>query len=655
MRLHLLTAITLLVCSVMTSANDLESVALQLKWRHQFQFAGYYAAIEKGYYQDAGFDVSLREYRGGTDLFEPVISGDVEFGLADSSIVVKRLQGAPVVVVSTIYQHSPLVMISLKDSNILSPYEFIGKRIMFQRGEDDASIQAMLTSLGVLPSEYELVPHNFDNYALLDESLNIDAMSAYSSNQPFLYREEGLDVQVIDPANYGIDFYGDLLYTSEQYLQQHPDRVLAFREATLRGWDYALDHPEEVIDWLLSTYPSSKSASALRYEASIIQQMVAKDFVALGTLYPERFERIADIYKRLNLAPENEALEGLVLDDYLNAEGRRYVVLFRWGLIITLLLALTILALSVTNRKLQQTVQRRTDQLDRLNKRLERQVDLTDRYVIFAEADQHHRFTKVSEAFCATVGFSRAQLLAMKTEDLVPRALLDSHIAAVEQVLQGVPWNGATRYLKADGSYLWVHMFVDPILDSRKQVVGYSATATDITQHKEVERLSQTDQLTGLANRMKLDLELGREWARFMRYQQHFSLIIIDLDHFKAINDQYGHQEGDLVLKYTAAKLASSLRATDVIGRWGGEEFLVILPQTNEQTARAVAEKLRAALISVDGLRCQPPTGSFGVSSTSLLRDSVEDLIRAADQALYRAKASGRNRVETADDNSLQP
>ncbi|EAR11362.1 ABC transporter substrate-binding protein [Reinekea blandensis] len=649
MRLPLwLLSLVLFGVSMLSMADELEAVSLQLKWRHQFQFAGYYAAVEKGFYADAGFDVTLIEHRGGSDLFEPVISGEAQFGLADSSIVVKRLQGAPVVVVSTVFQHSPLVMISLKGRGILSPYEFAGRRIMFQRGEDDASIQAMLTSLGLQPDDYELVPHNFDNFALLDDTLNVDVMSAYLSNQPYLYLERGYEVQVVDPANYGIDFYGDLLYTNEAYLRASPDRVQAFREASLRGWNYALENPEEVIGWLQSTYPSSKSDDALHYEAEVISQMVAKNFVALGTLYPERFERIAEIYKRLKLAPENVELEGLVLEGYLNNESRNQAFV-RWALLVTLILAAGVLILMMINRKLQQTIQRRTEQLDQLNQQLGRQVELTDRYVIFAEVDRFHRFTKVSDAFCQASGYRREQFLAMKTEDLVSAEQLDGHFRVVEDVLLGVPWQGEMTYRKADGGMFWVQMYVDPLKDDEGHVIGYTATANDITYQKEVERLSQTDPLTGLANRMKLDLELGREWARFYRYQQHFSIIIVDLDHFKTINDQYGHQEGDLVLKKAADVLSSLLRTTDIIGRWGGEEFLILLPQTDADTAYLVAEKLRAGLPLIEGLRSPAPTGSFGTASTSVFTSSAEDLIRAADRALYQAKASGRNRVMVAE------
>lgn len=638
-------SIVMLLSMPTHAIDDLESVSLKLKWRHQFQFAGYYAAVEKGFYADAGFDVTLLEHQGAGDLFEPVINGDVEFGLADSSIVVKRLQGAPVVVVTTVFQHSPLVMLSLKDSGILSPFEFIGKRVMFQRGADDASIQAMLTTLGILPSEYELVEHNFDNFALLDDSADVDAMSAYASNQPFLYQERGYDVQVIDPANYGIDFYGDLLYTSETYLRNNPEKVTAFKSATLKGWAYALENPDEVIGWLLDKYPSGKTEAALRYEADVIARMVSVNFVSLGTIYNERFERISEIYKRLKLAPENGQLDGLVLDDYLQSNDVWSSMVVRWIVGMTIVLAIGLVVLLVVAASLRRTVQRRTQQLHNLNSMLSRQIDLTDHYVIFAELDTHDRFTKVSQALCRVTGYSRDELMQTDPVSLVPEKAREGRRAMARDVLQGNSWEGELKQFKKDGTQFWVYMYVDPLYDDQGTVIGYTATANDITEKKKIEQLSQTDQLTGLANRTKLDLDISREWARYMRYHDDFSVVLVDIDHFKNINDTYGHLEGDRVLKQVSAMISKQVRSVDTVGRWGGEEFLIILTHTALDDACLVAEKIRKSLAGVENLRCEPPTASFGVASASIVTNELESLIRSADQALYRAKAQGRNQV----------
>ena len=161
----------------------------------------------------------------------------------------------------------------------------------------------------------------------------------------------------------------------------------------------------------------------------------------------------------------------------------------------------------------------------------------------------------------------------------------------------------------------------------------------------ELERLAVTDKLTQLPNRVKIDEILEQELARTGRSGQEFSILILDIDYFKSINDTHGHQAGDAVLKEFASTVKDSLRKTDTVGRWGGEEFLVVVPSVGIEAAAVTAEKLRRVIetsrfTGVPGITC-----SFGVTS-SVPGDSVAAMITRADQALYRAKNAGRNRIE---------
>lgn len=153
------------------------------------------------------------------------------------------------------------------------------------------------------------------------------------------------------------------------------------------------------------------------------------------------------------------------------------------------------------------------------------------------------------------------------------------------------------------------------------------------------------DALTGLNNRRKLDEVITEEIDRARRYSGTFSIILLDIDHFKKVNDTHGHLVGDEVLKRLARILAKGLRKTDVPGRWGGEEFLILLPQQRRDSAVSLAEKLRAAIAAAEFYEVGTVTSSFGVAELAP-EDSAEQLIERADAALYRAKERGRNRVE---------
>jgi len=167
------------------------------------------------------------------------------------------------------------------------------------------------------------------------------------------------------------------------------------------------------------------------------------------------------------------------------------------------------------------------------------------------------------------------------------------------------------------------------------------------TVNQILEKQAATDVLTGLFNRLKLGSLLDAEITRAHRYATPLAVILLDIDHFKQINDTRGHQVGDDVLRELAQRLGSSLRTCDAVARWGGEEFLIMLPNSPLEAGRECAEKLRAAIADVPFAAIPQVTASFGVAELQK-GDQRETLINRADQALYRAKDNGRDRVECA-------
>lgn len=163
--------------------------------------------------------------------------------------------------------------------------------------------------------------------------------------------------------------------------------------------------------------------------------------------------------------------------------------------------------------------------------------------------------------------------------------------------------------------------------------------------------LARIDDLTGLLNRRAFMERLQNEFERVYRKQQDMSLVILDLDHFKNVNDSFGHQAGDLVLQETARCLTTACRSYDLIGRYGGEEYIMCLPETNTQQAVLATERIRAAIASKktlipEKMKYVSVTASFGVSTLNRNRpESLDALINRADSALYRAKENGRNRI----------
>lgn len=170
----------------------------------------------------------------------------------------------------------------------------------------------------------------------------------------------------------------------------------------------------------------------------------------------------------------------------------------------------------------------------------------------------------------------------------------------------------------------------------------------------ELERLSETDKLTGLYNRSRLDSFLLHEIERHLRDRRPLTVILSDIDHFKHINDQHGHLNGDRALKVVAGLLSNHTRSSDICGRWGGEEFLIVCPDTNSDAASHVIRKIQMALNQTELPHGGAVTLSFGVATLGQ-EESADQLLRRADDALYQAKREGRDKVVTAKEQALAP
>ena len=305
----ILTIVLLTLLSPVSSADEtqhshaLEKVTLQLKWSHQFQFAGYYAAIEQGYYAQEGLEVRLLERDMAKGSIQPVLDGEAEYGVSDAGLLIEKVRGRPVVVVSQIFQHSPLVLISKQSSNINSPYDLRNKKLMVdQIGHSNAPIVAMLNDTlgGVYEVELvELVKLEQQIEAIVQDE--IDVLGGYVTNQPFLFQQAGIAVNIIDPRNYGIDFYGDNLFTTENEVLKHPERVEKMIRATLKGWRYALANADEIIHLIRDKYNPNLSLEKLEYEARLTARMISPSEIPLGTIVPRRYLRIAQNYEHAGI------------------------------------------------------------------------------------------------------------------------------------------------------------------------------------------------------------------------------------------------------------------------------------------------------------------------------------------------------------------
>lgn len=340
-----------------------------------------------------------------------------------------------------------------------------------------------------------------------------------------------------------------------------------------------------------------------------------------------------------------EQLEGFAAGgvDFITKPFEEQVVLARVA---------THLALARAQCQLEADRQQLADQNEQLaatQATLQRYIGIVNQYVSICRIDTDGCIIDISDAFSQGSGYALAELLGRPFQQCIghPR-LPPERLSDLWRTLQrGISWHGELLNRTKAGTDYWVQASIEPDCDASGEIHGFTLIQTDITDKKRVEQLSQRDPLTGLWNRRMLDEQLTEEWQRARRHQRPCCLIMIDIDHFKAINDNYGHLVGDRVLTELAALFQANIRVVDNVGRWGGEEFLILCPETTLEQGAQLAEKLRALTAQHTFPEVAQLTASFGVAELAP-RETTQDLLQRADEALLQAKRQGRNCVKLA-------
>ncbi|MDD2829729.1 MAG: diguanylate cyclase [Sulfuricurvum sp.] len=272
-------------------------------------------------------------------------------------------------------------------------------------------------------------------------------------------------------------------------------------------------------------------------------------------------------------------------------------------------------------------------------------LGVVDKYVAYVKVDLKGMIQNVSESFCTFLQCTKDDLIGKNIN-----ILSSSNTAAEvyknlwETLESGQTYAGDIEDRNFVGGTNWFHVTASPDYDNKGVLNGYIAFYQNIDVQMRYKHDANTDSLTALMNRASLDKILEAEIQRAHRYSYPLSAILIDIDHFKEVNDTYGHQVGDVILKEFAKILSTNIREVDVIGRWGGEEFLIICPHTDAEGAIVIAENLRSCIEEYNFNIVGKKTASFGIAqydSATL----AENLFHQLDRALYCAKDKGRNQV----------
>jgi PAS domain S-box-containing protein len=481
---YLLCHICLLSGSMVRGANaqdELKSVTIQLKWSHQFQFAGYYAALHKGFYREEGFEVVIKP--GGPQVIvdDEVLSGRAEYGVLGSELIQMRTSGKPFVLLAVIMQHSPRAIIVRADSGINGPADLVGKHLMINRNED-AEFQAMFVAEGIDYEKLTIAPKDKTTDVKFIEG-KIDGLNGSIGNQPFIFNKSNIAVKTIRPISYGIDFYGDSLFTSEAQIEKDIEQVEKIRGATIRGWYYALDNVEEIADLILAEYSPDTSREHLLFEAEAMRRLILPDLVDIGHVSLHRLERIAQIYADLDQIRPEYSLKGFMYDP---AEDTTSIV--RMVSILSIILAIASIVgatLLVFNARLKKLVTERTEELRSSNLLLKAVIEGTTDAVFLKNLEG--RYLLANSAALQAIGKAESEVIGKDDSELFPvesaRVIKEADLIVLES---GQSQISEERLETSSGISYWLAN-KSPYRDPEGDIIGLIGISRNISDLKKNE------------------------------------------------------------------------------------------------------------------------------------------------------------------------
>jgi len=268
-------------------------------------------------------------------------------------------------------------------------------------------------------------------------------------------------------------------------------------------------------------------------------------------------------------------------------------------------------------------------------------------YVPISQTDLDGNITYINDAFCNLVGYEKDELIGQNHRLLRHPDTKESLYQNLwSKLLDDKSWKGILRNIRKDDEVIWANLTIEPMYNHLNKKIGYISTRENISDKKELEYMSDHDILTKAKNRRSFERELHKQIKNAHRYKdKDFGLIMFDIDHFKNVNDTYGHQIGDTVLTNLSEAIHCIIRESDFFARWGGEEFVILCSHTTNEDLALFVEKIRDELKKVNFLPVPQVTVSFGITLYDK-DDTIESIQLRADKALYKAKENGRDRYE---------
>ena len=627
----------LISISLLLSANTNKKITLQLNWLNQFQFAGYYIAKEKGFYNEIGIDVDIKEFTSNTNLVEMIKTKKADFAVGSSSLLIDRINGADVVALGAILQESPLMLLVKKDSNINSVKDLKNKKIMITNdAANSASILAMLSANSLRENDFIRQNHSFK----LDDLINgnTDAMASYMSNEPILLKDKNIEYKIFHPKDFGFDFYNDILFTSSEFIKNNPKLTKDFYNATVKGWKYAFENIGETAEIIFNKYNTqNKSVIHLVKEGEVLKKMAYANNEDIGYIDGKKLKNIINVFKLVGLSNKDIDVDAFIYDGNphktmtfeLTHQEESLIFITIAFLVFAFLLIIYFLTKNHQIKSLLKTV-----------------INTTDDLIFFK--DCKFKYLGCNRSFEKFTGKKESEIIGKDDFELFEKEYAqqfrnnDLAVIQAKRILVNEEW------AIFENKKILFQTKKMPFQYKENKNYGILGISRDITELNEIqEKLKEQayrDELTNVFNRKAFNERIKEKFDLYQRYNSIFCIAMYDIDNFKNINDTYGHDVGDKVLKEMTDEVKLHIRKTDLLFRVGGEEFVIIFSKTLIDEAFEVVEKVREIVSNMNIIENEKITISIGLTQVKEEDDTIS-IYERIDKLMYISKYNGKNQT----------
>ncbi|PKL16076.1 MAG: hypothetical protein CVV49_18070 [Spirochaetae bacterium HGW-Spirochaetae-5] len=433
-----------------SEAGELKKVSLQLRWDHQFQFAGYYAAKWKGYYADAGLDVEIRSAvtSDGKILsaVKEVASGNSDFGIGAADILIGIDRGDPLVLLATIFQQSAAEFYCRESTSLSSPVDFLKLKVARNVNDlIDVELQAMLLAEGIDPGRVFPYEHMAGIEHLIDG--RVDVIPGYRLGAPYQFMIRKIKVKSLSPLSYGIDFYGDSIFTNARLVEVEADTVKKFRDASLKGWIYALEHSDEIAERIAAELPRNTVIAGVNlkeyniFQTSRVKELAHYPFVNVGNINPSRWNKMNDLMKKSGVIRNDIDINKIIYDperaDLARSKERNQILLIvlvlMFGSFFITLAFVFVLRMKVNKATVE--IRKREDALRETNDYLESLINYANAPIIVW--DSQFKITRFNYAFEKITGRDSYDVIGESIEILFPESQIKSSMDHIRRTLAG--------------------------------------------------------------------------------------------------------------------------------------------------------------------------------------------------------------------------